>query len=301
MTLAVGVTEENSEEYLKISEDGTETIIEKTYYTREEAEWLLAKLDAVYHSFDEISDPFELELAAYTYAIENFEYAREHNDFTGKEFDEFFTVAGLMRNGRGVCAAYARFIQYILQRRGIPAVQILQNTEEGNDDTGHAWLAVMIDGEYYHLDVTYDEGDEKDPDRFPYCHFNVTDDEIAADRDLDRSLYPDIVCHATAANYYHRRGLYFMTDDEVIEGVRRFARECEPTDKDSLYFYFRMPPGHESRELFSRLPKALRGATSARWIATANYDEMGWYYIQLGYGKTDAERAAEGKEGADEN
>ena len=185
MTLAVGVTEENCEEYLRVAEDGTETIIERTYYTREEAEGLLAKLDAIYHSFDEITDPFELELAAYTYAIENFEYAYENRDFVDKEFDEFFTVAGLMRNGRGVCAAYTRFIQYILQRRGIPAVAICQNTERGNDDTAHAWLAVMIDGEYYHLDATFDEGNEKDPELFPYRNFNVTDEEIAGDRNFD--------------------------------------------------------------------------------------------------------------------
>ena len=283
MTLGVGMTEENCEEYLRVAEDGTEVVTDKTYYTREEAEGLLAKLDAIYHSFDEITDPFELELAAYTYAIENFEYAHEHNEFTGKEFDEFFTVAGLMRNGRGVCAAYSRFIQYILGRRGIPAVPILQNTERGNDDTGHAWLAVRIDGEYYHLDVTYDEGDEKDPECFPYSHFNVTDDEVDDDRDLDRALYPDIVCRATAANYYRRRGLYFETDEEVYEGARRFAKESEPTDKEHQYFYFRMPPGHDSTALFSGLTAALRGHTSAHWVCGANDDTKGWYYIEFGY------------------
>ena len=291
MTLGVGITVENVDEYYREDEDGTVTTTHGVYYTREETQSILERLDAVYHEFDGITDPFELELAAYRYAIENFEYEHEHESLEGKAQDEIFTLAGLMKNGRGVCAAYARFIQYILGRRGIPAVPIIQNNERGNDESGHAWLAVMIDGEYYHLDVTFDEGDEKDPECFPYSHFNITDGEIDDDRDFDRSLYPDIVCRATAANYYRRRGLYFETDDEALRGARRFATENEPTDREHLYFYFRMPPGHDSAALFERLPKELRGATSAKWIDTAHDDEKGWYYIEFGYTKPDAEKA----------
>lgn len=288
--LDVGRTEENIDEYYRVDEDGFVTTTLGVFYDREEVEDVLARLDAIYHTFDGITDPFELELAAYRYAIDNFEYEDHEEELSEKELDEIFTLAGLVKRGRGVCAAYTRFIQYILQKRGIPAVPILQNNERGNDESSHAWLAVMIDGEYYHLDVTFDEGDEKDPEIFPYSHFNVTDDEIDDDRDFDRSLYPDIICRATAANYYRRRGLFFETDDEAIEGARRFAKENEPTDREHLYFYFRMPPGHDSRELFERLPKELRGATSAKWIAPANDDAKGWYYIEFGYTKPDAEK-----------
>ncbi|MBO7293409.1 MAG: hypothetical protein J6V07_05695, partial [Clostridia bacterium] len=108
-------------------------------------------------------------------------------------------------------------------------------------------------------------------------------EEIAADRNFDPTRYPDIVCRATAANYYRRRGLFFETDDEAIEGARRFAREREPTDREHLYFYFRMPPGHESRELFARLPGELDGHSKAKWTATASNDERGWYFIEFGY------------------
>ncbi|MBO7292741.1 MAG: hypothetical protein J6V07_02265, partial [Clostridia bacterium] len=241
-SIGVGQTDENFDEYYRVAEDGTVTATLGIYYTKEEILEILTRLDSVYHEFDGITDPFELELAAYRYAIEHFEYAHEHRALSGKDQDEVHTLAGLMRNGRGVCSAYTRFIQYILGRRGIPAVAILQAIQKGNDESGHAWLAVMIDGEYYHLDATFDDGDEDNPRRFPYRHFNITDEEIANDRDLDPTLYPDIVCRATAANYYRRRGLYFETDDEALRGARRFLREREPTEKGALYFFFRMPP-----------------------------------------------------------
>lgn len=282
-SIGVGQTDENFDEYYRVDEDGTVTATLGIYYTREEILEILARLDAVYHEFDGIADAFELELAAYRYAIEHFEYAHEYRALEGRELDEVYTLAGLMRNGRGVCTAYTRFIQYILGRRGIPAVPILQALERGNGESGHAWLAVMIDGEYYHLDATFDDGGEENPRRFPYRHFNVTDEEIAADRDLDRSLYPDIVCRATAANYYRRRGLYFETDDEALRGARRFLREQEPTDKEALYFFFRMPPGYGSDALLSRIPKELAGDTAATKITTAKNDRLGRYRIEFDY------------------
>ena len=282
-SIGVGQTDENFDEYYKVDEDGTVTATLGIYYTKEEILEILEGLDAVYHEFDGITDPFELELAAYRYAIEHFEYAHEYRELAGRELDEVYTLAGLIRNRRGVCAAYTRFIQYILGRRGIPAVPILQALERGNGESGHAWLAVMIDGEYYHLDATFDDGDEENPRRFPYRHFNITDEEIAADRDLDRALYPDIVCRATAANYYRRRGLFFETDDEALRGARRFLRESEPTEKEALYFFFRMPPGYGSDALLARIPTELAGDTAAGRITPARNGRLGRYCIEFDY------------------
>ena len=282
-SIGVGQTDENFDEYYKVDEDGTVTATLGIYYTKEEILEILEGLDAVYHEFDGITDPFELELAAYRYAIEHFEYAHEYRELAGRELDEVYTLAGLIRNRRGVCAAYTRFIQYILGRRGIPAVPILQALERGNGESGHAWLAVMIDGEYYHLDATFDDGDEENPRRFPYRHFNITDEEIAADRDLDRALYPDIVCRATAANYYRRRGLFFETDDEALRGARRFLRESEPTEKEALYFFFRMPPGYGSDALLARIPTELAGDTAAGRITPARNGRLGRYVIEFDY------------------
>ena len=117
-SIGVGETDENFDDYYRMDEDGTVTATLGIYYTKEEIREILARLDAVYHEFDGITDPFELELAAYRYAIENFEYADEYRELEGRSLDEVYTLAGLMRNGRGVCTAYTRFIQYILSRRG---------------------------------------------------------------------------------------------------------------------------------------------------------------------------------------
>ncbi len=277
--LMIGLTEENSEDFLREHEDGSITRSYGSYYTREEYFELLGELDAIYHSFDGITDPFELELAVYHYTLEHFSYEHDYKVLTGQAKDEMHTVVGFLREGRGVCQAYTRFMQYILQRRGIPVVPY---TDLEGD---HIWLVVKIDGEYYHVEATWDDGHEDDPDHFPYAHFNITDDEIDIDHDRAPERYPDVVCRATAANYYRRRGLFFESDEAAIEGARRFARENEPTSREVQFFCFRMPPMYESEALSEGLAEALRGHSTAKWVELEKNGELGWYRITFGYAK----------------
>lgn len=256
-------------------------------YTREEFDALNAQLDGILRGFDGIDDPFEIELAAYEYAIRSFEYEHDEGSLSEHEFQEIFTVVGLLRRGRAVCGAFTRFVQFILQQRGILAANIvtLGMADEGEEAKYHSWLAVRIDGEFYHLDVTFDEGDEKDPEFFPYAHFNITDDEADDDHNLRKEEYPGIVCRATAANYYYRKGLYFKTDDEIVEGVRRFVTANADTDEEKLYFYFRLPPGTPSEGMLDRILDRVDCAKTVWKAEMANDDALGRHYFLLYFRK----------------
>ena len=88
------------------------------------------------------------------------------------------------------------------------------------------------------LDVTFDETITLDPELPQYQYFNITDEEARESHGFRPEEYPGIVCTATAANYYHRLGLFYRTADEVEDAVLAFCRRHEGCG-DVRYFYFR--------------------------------------------------------------
>ena len=75
-----------------------------------------------------------------------------------------------MVTSRTVCAGYARAFQYLMQQLGIPCYYC---TGFAGED--HAWNIVRLGGEYYNVDVTWDDTAELTHD-----YFNKTDAEFAS-------------------------------------------------------------------------------------------------------------------------
>ncbi len=73
-------------------------------------------------------------------------------------------------NGQTVCAGYARAYQYLLQQLGIPCYYCT-----GYSGENHAWNIVKLYGDYYNVDVTWD-----DTDPYTYDYFNKSDEEFAS-------------------------------------------------------------------------------------------------------------------------
>ncbi len=55
-------------------------------------------------------------------------------------------------NGASVCAGYSRAFQYLMIECGIPCYYCM-----GDCDGDHAWNIVMLDNEYYNVDLTWDD------------------------------------------------------------------------------------------------------------------------------------------------
>lgn len=72
-------------------------------------------------------------------------------------------------NKETVCAGYARAFQYLMQQLGIPCYYCT-----GYSGMNHAWNIVYLYGDYYNVDVTWD-----DTDKATYDYFNRTDGDFA--------------------------------------------------------------------------------------------------------------------------
>ena len=107
---------------------------------------------------------------------------------------------GAIVEGEAVCEGYAEALQLLLMRVGIQSFIIigesLQPTTDGN--VGHAWNYVRIGGNYYHVDLTWNDSDSL----IYHAYFNVSDARIAEDHSITETAYALPVCNTEAQNYF---------------------------------------------------------------------------------------------------
>ena len=111
---------------------------------------------------------FEREEYINNYIIENCKYddaAAQTENIEGNENDAY----GALVDGKAVCEGYARAFQLLCNKANIDCV-LLSGTA---DSDNHAWNGVKIGGDWYQIDVTWDDVDDFIYDSHEY--FNLTD------------------------------------------------------------------------------------------------------------------------------
>lgn len=88
---------------------------------------------------------------------------------------------GALIEQSAVCEGYARAAQLIFSLCSIDSYYVVGDTPQG----GHAWNLVKVDGQYYQLDVTWNDVDSQ-----PNMYYLVTDDYMSLSRTWDRQKYP---------------------------------------------------------------------------------------------------------------
>ena len=142
-----------------------------------------------------------------------------------------FTAAGALLNGRAVCEGIAKAFQLLCDRCGIPCMYVFgeANNRKQGGIGAHAWNIVMLQGDYYHVDVTWDGGSVLG-EPAGYAYFNLPDWDIAKSHRWNRSLTP--ACNSTEENYFIKEGLFFRTNQEI----ERFLRKGYESGKRKFYF-----------------------------------------------------------------
>ncbi len=152
--------------------------------------------------------------------------------------DDLRSIYGGLVLHRGVCAGYAKCYQFLLQKLGFTCLYQSGKMAEGG---GHAWNIVQLEGDFYHVDVTW--GDRSDTNqtvrnlRRSYSYLGLTDSDIRRTRDISQQPKPP-VCTATACNYFVRNGLFFPAFDfkQIRENVVDFLKRNEKVQSVQLRF-----------------------------------------------------------------
>ncbi len=115
---------------------------------------------------------------------------------------------GALVTGKAVCEGYARAFQYLLYQSGIQclvAEGMSINPSTGLSE-GHAWNVVRIGGQYYHVDLTWDDTDNADTP-VVYAYFNLTTAQINENHTISsENSYALPNCVATANNFHVKNG-----------------------------------------------------------------------------------------------
>ena len=162
------------------------------------------------------TDPYEIELQLHDLLCERVEYSDDKTD------PMIFTAYGALVNRRALCEGYSRAMQLLLGEFGIRAITVT-GTAGGE---GHMWNAVELGGEWYHLDVTWND---TKGNVISHEYFNLSDELILEDHSFSKNYdqftheelesgtisfntkKPD--CTGTQHNFFNRSGFIYFPDN----------------------------------------------------------------------------------------
>lgn len=153
--------------------------------------------------------------------------------------DEAFTAQGALQNHSAVCEGYARAVSLLCEKAGIEELLVFGEADDGTGRQSHAWNQVQIDGQWYNLDVTWDDplvnGEVvTDGTNLIYDYFLVPDKSLAGTHSPDA----DAVTHTCTSSRYleenrklsiepYREEPFFFAeaDSDVVEAIPRYLSQ----------------------------------------------------------------------------
>ena len=133
-------------------------------------------------------------------------------------YDSSYTyhgAEGVMILGYGVCDSYSYAFELLATRAGLANRRLTGNAVSGYGGGGHAWNLVRVDGQWYHIDTTWnDPVDISVPNsEIPHisgyeCHeyFLVTDAQIGKDHTWAAGISAD----SNQVGSYHSNGIDYL-------------------------------------------------------------------------------------------
>lgn len=197
-------------------EDGAGTI-------KSELEEAIAKCKKEINTAD--MSKVEKVLAYHEYITSIVAYA--YDEYTEGSLDKHgYDMYGILVRGSGVCQGYAETMMYFMKYEGIPCCTV------GSNQINHAWNIVRIDGQWYHVDSTWDDLIYDNLGRSYHNYFllstSTINDMTYASKGIDRS---DMEMEAQWG------GTYTSATDTRYETNRIWSGIICHMEYDSGYWY----------------------------------------------------------------
>lgn len=193
---------------------------------------------------------YEKVKAIHDYLIIHVDYDYD-NLAAGTLPDTAFTAEGALFLHSAVCEGYARAFSLLCDRSGIENALVYGTADDGTGVQNHAWNQVRVDGEWYNIDVTWDDplmdGEPvTDGSNMVYDYFLVPDMTLLGNHTAGS---PDSLKACTSERYleenrrltiapYLSEPCTFAASDEeaqtaveqyLADGIRTFEIVCDVT------------------------------------------------------------------------
>jgi len=157
-------------------------------------------------------------------------------------------IIGPLGQGVGVCEGIAKTVKILCDQLGIWCIIAIS---EANPEAGikyrHAWNVVKVDGQYLHLDATFDNSLGRDG-IIRYDYFHLDDSRLF--RDHQPVIYPIPACTQNDRFYYKENKLSFTKIEDICKRAQMFVRKDLP-------FIFHWRGGYLTKDTLSEIIKAL--------------------------------------------
>ena len=150
------------------------------------------------------------------------------------------SIYGTLVEKDALCQGYSQSFTYLCSLAGIDSFIVL-----GVANEPHMWNVVKMDGDYYHVDLTWDDPDRaKSPDSVRYDYFGLTDERIRELRQFDDYDYEIPEAKGTKYQYYYYNNLVAgsvseakaLIESEVLKAAKTKASTIQILCADDEVF-----------------------------------------------------------------
>ncbi|MCC8043133.1 MAG: hypothetical protein LIO69_06440 [Oscillospiraceae bacterium] len=142
------------------------------------------------------------------------------------------TVYGCLVDEKALCQGYARSFTYLCSEAGINSLVVL-----GYANESHMWNMVEMDGEWYHIDLTWDDPDRvANPDSVRYDYFGLTDERIRQLRTVEDYDYSVPTANGTKYQYYSYNGLIADSYDSAVAVITDEVLKAAAVNDSTVQF-----------------------------------------------------------------
>lgn len=148
-------------------------------------------------------DNYDKELAIHDWIIKWADYDKEANSNApnARPDPNNDNPYGLLVNKKAICSGYSTTFKLFMDLLGIECI-LVEGTSGNNPELEHAWNMVRIDGEWYCVDVTWDDpSGMEQSDEMTHKYFNVPSDFM---RDTTHHWDESATPEATSGKLYKK-------------------------------------------------------------------------------------------------
>ena len=188
--------------------------------------------------------PIEKERYIHDFICQNVRYDKLKKPYSHE-------IIGPLGQGVGVCEGIAKSVKILCDALGIWCIiAISEAAPEQGIKYRHAWNIVKLDGQFFHLDATFDNSLGQDG-LLRYDYFNLDDARLF--RDHQPVIYPVPACARGDRFYYKENKLSFTKIEDVCKRAQMPIRKGLP-------FVFHWRGGYLTRQVLLELVQALEAA-----------------------------------------
>ncbi len=202
---------------------------------------------------------YQKELAIHDFLVRNITYNQDAVNHA-KEHPDAHNIIGPLLYRTAVCQGIACAFKLMCDYFRVKCFVVVGNSMyEKTTESGHAWNMVKLDGNTYHVDVTWDLRATGNEIKCSYEYFNLNDFLIQMNHTWNDDVYPE--CIKLDYNYYKKYQLYVRSLQEIPEFIKTWI------DKgwDTIVFKFanELP---KKQELAERIQEGVSKAFPAKSV-----------------------------------